>query len=83
MDRGKDIKWVKVYSALDMDEANMVRGMLETNDIRCFVKENATPTLNYPPMLTDAGIPILVLEKDESAAMELMRREVKIENEES
>ena len=81
MDSGKDIKWVKIYTAMSLDEANIVKGLLESNGIRCFMKEFSGSSV-YPSLASSEGIPLLVLEKDETVALELISKEVKIEGEE-
>jgi len=81
LDSGKDIKWVKIYTAMSLDEANIVKGLLESNGIRCFMKEFSGSSV-YPSLASSEGIPLLVLEKDETVALELISKEVKIEGEE-
>lgn|GEM_PF-1690896 len=77
------MKWVKVYSAIGIQEANIIKGLLEANGIRCYVKENAASTMNYPLAESQVDIPIFTLDKDEFTAKELLRKEVIIETEET
>ena len=68
-----EMKWVIVYEADGEMEAEIIKGLLETSGIECAIDESATP-YEITGMPANVNVPIRVLEKDVSTALELIRK---------
>jgi hypothetical protein len=77
---------VEVYHARNEMEAQIIRGLLESYDIPCFMKSNAAPSIHTFTMDGMGEVRIMVLESLAARARELIvngEQEVTENNEES
>ena len=68
----KEGKLVEVYKAGSDMEAQVIRSLLESYDIPCFLKSNAAPSVHLFTMDGMAEVKILVLESMADRARELI-----------
>jgi len=68
----KEGKLVEVYKAGNDMEAQVIRGLLESYDIPCFLKSNAAPSVHLFTVDGMAEVKILVLESMADRARELI-----------
>jgi len=68
----KEGKLVEVYKAANDMEAQVIRGLLESYDIPCFLKSNAAPSVHLFTVDGMAEVKILVLESMADRARELI-----------
>ena len=71
MDHRKEINWFVVYRAGNSMEADIIKGLLESNGIRCSINERAIPKVL--PYEAIGNIPVMVPSEDAHAALELIR----------
>ena len=64
--------WKVVYSASGLNEANIVKGLLESNGIECVIDMSESVLSGLIPTELDAELPILVNKEDESIALKLI-----------
>jgi hypothetical protein len=68
----KEGKLVEVYKARHEMEAQVIRGLLESYDIPCFLKSNAAPSVHMFTVDGMAEVRIMVLESLADQARELI-----------
>jgi len=68
----KEGKLVEVYKAGNDMEAQVIRGLLESYDIPCFLKSNAAPSVHLFTVDGMAEVKILVLESMADRARDLI-----------
>ena len=67
-------KMVEVYHASNSMEAQVIKGLLESYDIPCFLKSNAAPSVHIFTMDGMAEVKIMVLESLAPRARELINK---------
>jgi hypothetical protein len=65
-------KMVEVYQAKNAMEAQVIKGLLESFDIPCFLKSNAAPSVHVLTMDGMGEVKIMVLESQAKKARELI-----------
>jgi hypothetical protein len=68
----KEEKLVEVYKAANDMEAQVIRSLLESYDIPCFLKSNAAPSVHLFTVDGMAEVKILVLDSMAERAKELI-----------
>ena len=68
-------KMVEVYHARNEMEAQVIKGLLESYDIPCFMKSNAAPSVHTFTMDGMGEVRIMVLESLAARARELIKKE--------
>jgi hypothetical protein len=68
-------KMVEVYHARNDMEAQVIKGLLESYDIPCFLKTNAAPSVLLFTMDGMSEVRIMVLESLAPKARELINKE--------
>ncbi len=68
----KNDKLVEVYKARSDMEAQVIRGLLESYDIPCFLKSNAAPSVHLFTVDGMAEVRVLVLDSMADRARELI-----------
>ena len=71
----KNEKMVEVYQARNEMEAQVIKGLLESYDIPCFMKSNAAPSVHTFTMDGMGEVRVMVLESMADKARELIVRE--------
>jgi hypothetical protein len=66
---------VEVYDARNEMEAQVIKGLLESYDIPCFLKSNAAPSVHAFTMDGMGEVKIMVLESLADKARELINKE--------
>lgn len=66
-------KMVQVYHARNEMEAQVIKGLLESYDIPCFLKSNAAPSVHTFTMDGMGEVRVMVLESLVPRAKELIR----------
>jgi hypothetical protein len=79
MTKKNEMKWVVVYEADGEMDAEIIKGLLEANDIECFIDEGGTP-YEITGMPANVNVPVRVQEKDAPAAIELINRRPPVES---
>ena len=69
----KNDKLVEVYKAPNEMEAQVIRGLLESYDIPCFLKSHAAPSVHMFTVDGMAEVKIMVLDSMADRARELIR----------
>ena len=67
-----DEKMVEVYHARNDMEAQVIKGLLESYDIPCFLKSNAAPSVHIFTMDGMSEVKIMVLESLADKAKKLI-----------
>ena len=70
-----DEKMVEVYHARNEMEAQVIKGLLESYDIPCFLKSNAAPSVHLFTIDGMSEVKIMVLESLADKAKELIMRD--------
>ncbi|MDD5338396.1 MAG: DUF2007 domain-containing protein [Dehalococcoidales bacterium] len=65
-------KMVEVYLAHNAMEAQVIKGLLESFDIPCFLKSNAAPSVHVMTMDGMGEVKVMVLESLAKKAKELI-----------
>ncbi len=65
-------KMVEVYKAQNAMEAQVIKGLLESFDIPCFLKSNAAPSVHVLTMDGMGEVKVMVLESLAERARELI-----------
>ena len=68
-------KMVEVYHARNEMEAQVIKGLLESYDIPCFMKSNAAPSVHTFTMDGMGEVRVMVLESMVDKARELIVRD--------
>jgi hypothetical protein len=68
-------KMVEVYQARNEMEAQVIKGLLESYDIPCFMKSNAAPSVHTFTMDGMGEVRVMVLESMADKARELIVRD--------
>ena len=68
-------KMVEVYRAYNEMEAQVIKSLLESYDIPCFLKSNAAPSVHTFTMDGMGEVHIMVLESLAAQARELINKE--------
>ena len=68
-------KMVEVYKARNNMEAQVIKGLLESYDVPCFLKSNAAPSVHMFTINGMAEVKIMVLESLADRARELILSE--------
>ena len=68
-------KMVEVYQARNEMEAQVIKGLLESYDIPCFMKSNAAPSVHTFTMDGMGEVRVMVLESMVDKARELIVRD--------
>lgn len=68
----KHRKWVTVYRAWGFPEAHVVRGLLETSGIKCFLESAAAPSVHAFNIDGMGEVRVKVLEDDAADAEALI-----------
>ena len=69
-----DEKMVEVYHARNDMEAQVIKGLLESYDIPCFLKSNAAPSVHIFTMDGMSEVKIMVLESLADKAKKLINK---------
>lgn len=69
---------VQVYSALFIVEADIIKSILEENDIKCVLLDKHMGTI-YPAVVLDSGIRVMVEKEDSDEAREIIEEYLKAE----
>ncbi len=71
----KQVKIVEVYRAAGEGEAQVIKGLLESNGIHCFLNSNAAPSVHVFAIDGLGEVRVMVLESVAEKAMRLIRGE--------
>ena len=71
----KQVKIVEVYCAAGEGEAQVIKGLLESSGIHCFLSSNAAPSVHVFAIDGLGEVRIMVLESVAEKAMRLIRGE--------
>jgi hypothetical protein len=70
-----DEKMVEVYHARNEMEAQVIKGLLESYDIPCYLKSNAAPSVHLFTIDGMSEVKVMVLESLADKAKELINKE--------
>ncbi len=73
MSNEKTAKWVTVYKAWGFPEAHIVRGLLESNGIKCVLESAAAPSVHVFNVDGMGEVRVKVMAQDARDAGELVR----------
>lgn len=73
LDGSGTTNWFVVYNAGDPVEADIIKGLLESNGIRCAIDERKIITQEVLPSMASGSIPVMVSKENLPAALKLIR----------
>lgn len=74
----KEIKLVAVYLATGEAEAQVIKGLLESNGVHCILKSNAAPSVHVFSVDGMGEVRIMVEKSKEKKAKELIMEEGRV-----
>jgi hypothetical protein len=69
----KDEKLVEVYKAANEMEAQVIKGLLESYEVRCFLKSNAAPSVHMFTVDGMGEVRVMVLDSMADRARKLIK----------
>ena len=76
MSKGKNL--VEIYKATNEMEAQVIKGLLESFDIPCFLKSNAAPSVHIFTVDGMGEVRVMVRDADLEKARQLIKRDTHV-----